>query len=226
MRLSRFLTCCACAATVTLLCACGSSSSSTTASTATSSACAYTSDSVTAESPVVKVSPPGSNVAYTVSQHATKPVSCGTTLTVGQSGTAQAQFGGQESCQLMQYNEQLASLTTRTPSFDLLTLNSGQLWCSINLPIEVPNTVTCPYGTVRAQSGQWYEICASDPVFEVAVYRGSVQVTDTKGQSTSVLAGHEVYFDFAAGVLMPSQPHFLPADRQIFRALALAAKAD
>jgi len=225
MRLSRFLTCCVCAATMTLLCACGSSSSSTTASTATSSACAYTSDSVTAESPVVKVSPPGSPAAY-VSQHATKPVSCGTTLTVGQSGTAQAQFGAQESCQLMQYNQQLASLTTRTPALDLLTLNSGQLWCSINLPIAVPNTVTCPYGTVRAESAQWYEICASDPVFEVSVYRGSVQVTDTKGQSTSVLAGHEVYFDFAAGVLKPRQPDFLPADKQIFRALALAAKAD
>jgi hypothetical protein len=223
MSLNRFLTCFAClAAAASVLCACGSSSSSSPARPASS--CKYTSDSVIAEQPSVGVEPPGSNVTHSVSKGKHESLACNTTVTVAQSGTAQAEFGSQgQLCQLEQYNGQPASLKSRFPPGYILTLNAGQLTCSFNGPFSLPpGAVRCPDGSVIAKRGdQFYAICAPGNVFVVAVYLGSVQVIDSKGRSHLVPKGSELYF--ASGAFKKKQASFSQDEKSVFAAQALEA---
>jgi hypothetical protein len=221
MRHSRLLTRSVCLATTAALCACGSASSSSSSSsspTPTRSPCQYTSDSVVAESPVVDVRPPGSKAPQPVTKDTSLPLACDTLLTVVKSGSAQATFGSQGLCQLTQYQGQIARLVSRDPDGDLLTLQAGHLTCSVNGPVSLPpSTVQCPYGKVIAQRAQYFDICAPDPVFIVAVHLGVVHVISANGKSLEVESGQEWAFDFITGAFSPMPPQFSATDLRVFR---------
>jgi hypothetical protein len=203
MRLNRLLTRSACLAATLALCACASSSSASSSAsssvTATRASCQYRSDSVVAEKPVVEIQPPGST-AQPIGTQKSLPLACGTTLTVrSEFGAVQATFGTQGSCQLTQYQNQPASLVSRTPAVDLLTFQSGDLACTVNGPVVLPlDVVKCPYGEVEARQAQYFDLCA-DPVFIVGVRLGSVNIIGPNGITQEVEAGAEFAFNFSSG---------------------------
>jgi hypothetical protein len=219
MRHSRLLTRSVCLAATAVLCACGPSSSSSSSSpTPGRPSCQYTSDSVIAESPVVEVKPPGSTAPRRISKDSTLPLACGTLLSVAQSGSAQATFGAQGLCQLMQYEHQAASLVSRDPAGDLLTLQAGHLTCTVNGPVSLPpSAVQCPFGKVVAQRAQYLDICAPDRAFIVAVRLGAVSVIRPNGKRLEVESGQEWAFDFSTGSFGRVPPQFSPEDLRVFR---------
>jgi hypothetical protein len=212
MRLSRLPDCpafLACLAAALLLCACGSSSPSSSSSSLSSSSsssssgpsasgCPYSSDSLTAVQPSVQASAPQSSVNQTVSPGKHERLACGTTVTVaGPSGTAIARFGSQEKCQLQPFDGQPASIISRSPTPDLLTLNSGELSCTVPGLINHPPVVQCPDGSVVIHRGaQVQTICVPGATFVVSVLQGSAQIIDKEGHSQPVSVGREFYFDF------------------------------
>ncbi len=152
-------------------------------------------------------------------------MACGTLLTVGQSGNAQATFGAQGLCTLQEYQHQPASLVSRAPNGYLLSLQTGDLTCSVNGPVSLPpGTIKCPYGKVLViQRAQFWEKCAPDPVFQVAVHMGAVEVTGPNEVTTTVAAGSAVAFDFSTGAFSPpGSALFINEQKAIFRTQALA----
>jgi hypothetical protein len=218
-RHSRLLTRSACLAVTAALCACGPPSpSSSPTPTPDRSSCQYTSDSVIAESPVVEVKPPGSTAPQRISKDTTLPLACGTLLTVARSGSAQATFGAQGLCQLTQYEHQAASLVSRDPAGDLLTLQAGHLTCTVNGPVSLPpSAVQCPFGKVVAQRAQYFDICAPGRAFIVAVRLGAVSVIRPNGKTLEVESGQEWAFDFSTGSFDRVPPRFSAGDLRVFR---------
>jgi hypothetical protein len=220
MRHSRLLTRSVWLAVTAALCACGPSPSSSPSSSATPtrSSCQYTSDSVIAESPVVEVKPPGSTAPQRISKDTSLPLACGALLTVVQSGSVQATFGTQGLCQLTQYEHQTASLVSRDPAGDLLTLQAGHLTCTVSGPVSLPpSIVQCPFGKVVAQRAQYFDICAPDRAFIVAVHLGTVSVIRPNGKTLEVEPGQEWAFDFSTGTFSRVPPRFSAQDLRVFR---------
>jgi hypothetical protein len=218
MRHSRLLTRFVCLAATAALCACGPSPSSSSSSPTPTRSCQYTSDSVIAESPVVEVKSPGSTAPQRISKDTSLPLACGALLTVVQSGSAQATFGTQGLCQLMQYEHQIASLVSRDPAGDLLTLQAGHLTCTVSGPVSLPpSVVQCPFGKVVAQRAQYFDICAPDSVFIVAVHQGTVRVIRPNGKTLEVESGQEWAFDFSTGAFARVPPQFSAEDLRVFR---------
>lgn len=221
MRLNRLVACSACVAAVTVLCSCTSSPSSSSASSASSktSGCPYTSDSVVAgRQPLVEASAPQSKAGHVVSPGRRQSLPCDTTLTVTRSGTAEAQFGPKQQCQLQPFEQQPASFISRDPAGDLLMLIAGYLRCSVNVPVSSPpDTVPCPYGEVVAKRAQFFEICLPDPDFKVAVFSGSARVIDPKGHSYPLQAGDALYLDSTVGVYKEETSYiFSTEDKRVF----------
>lgn len=221
MRRNRLLCCAAVAAAGLLGCSCSSSSSSTSSSPSPSpspsstTACQYTSDVVTAVG-LVYVVAAQSSVKHTVSPGKPQALPCGTTVIVG--GQAMVQFGTQGGCTLQELNNQSASLISRDPAFDLLTLNSGFLQCNFTGPISYPSRVQCPgYATVVAQDTQLYVICVPGATFEVAVYRGSANVVDLAGKSHPVAARRGLYAE--GGAFKPEKATFTRTEINAFNSL-------
>jgi hypothetical protein len=219
MRRSRLLTCSAYLAATAALCACASSSSSSSSSsspTSTSSSCQYASDTVVAENPVVEVG------THRIATEKTLPLACDTTLTVARSGTAQTTFGSQGLCELQPYQNQPASMISRDPRGDLLTLRTGQLACSVPGPFNLPaEVVNCPNGTVAARQAQWYEFCAPGQAFTVTVRLGAVRMTGSNGEFREVKSGHAVAY-FSTGAFSPVAYRLPPEILRVFRLQAAA----
>lgn len=229
MRLSRLWPGLACLAAALLLCACASPSSSSSSSApsassssgASTSGCQYTLDSLIAVQASVQTETEPSTAEQTVSPGRHQPLVCGTTVTVtGPSAEAIAKFGAQGTCRLQPLGHQPGSIISRDPSGDLLTLNSGELICTVPGPIAHPSLVQCPAGSVAMQPGaQLQMFCVPGASFVVSVLRGSAQVIDQEGHPHAVPAGQKLYFDFQVSAFKTAKAN-LSQLKSIFSKLA------
>jgi hypothetical protein len=212
MRRSRLLVCLAAAL---LLCACGSSSASSASSASSSpssssgpstSSCPHT-DLLIAVQASVQAEAPQSTVERTISPGKHQPLTCGTTVTAaGPSGRAIAKFGVQGICQLQPFDNQPGSIMSRDPKSDLLTLNTGELSCTVPGPINHPSLVQCPNGSVAIhRDAQLQMFCVPGASFVVSVLRGSAQIIDLQGHPHVVSAGQKLSFDFSNGAFVPGK---------------------
>jgi hypothetical protein len=208
------------------LCACGGGgsvprhgSSSPDHRHSTSAApCSFTSDSVSVQaSPLIEIRPPG---APQRALTAATTVPCGTILTVGQSGTATITFGTQAACQVQQFSpaSQSARLITRSPAPALFTMVGGHLACTFGTsPQRFP---ICGTGVIYVSGAdgptEGSVSCDADPVFQVAVFAGTMQVTDPSGAVTQVPAGTQLTFDYETSQSQTMPAEFSSADVAAF----------
>jgi len=202
MRLSGLWVGLACLAAALLLCACASSSSSSSSSGPSTSGCQYASDSLIAVQASVQTETaqqPTTEQTVGPGQH--QSLACGTTVTAtGPSAKAIAKFGAQGTCQLQPFDNQPGSIISRDPTGYLLTLNTGELICTVPGPIAHPSLVQCPQGSVVMQPGAQLQMyCVPGSSFVVSVLRGSAQIIDEEGHPHAVPAGEKLYFDFHKG---------------------------
>jgi hypothetical protein len=228
-------------AAVIVLCTCGGPTSCTSTSpTSTSSpstspqkssatetttaGCQFTADKVTpTRHPLIEVQPPTNAAAYPVT--VTTPLACDTKLSVADSGVADLKFGPKASCQLVQIATGIANLTSRYPVNAFFSLAAGDIHCTVG---QAHNPkVICGMGTLLLNGvpvpTQWAASCdPPDPIFQVAVFAGSVTVIDHAGVQTSLVAGQLLTFDFSIKQSHVTSAQFTLGDIAVFAAQAQA----
>jgi hypothetical protein len=171
-----------------LLCGCSSSSGSTTAPTATSSSnqstCHASTDSVQLGVPLVEISPTGAPRPIRLTKKHTR-LTCYTTLSAAQDGSATATFGSVTACVFSQLGSGVGTLITRYPKNMLFNLVEGKVTCTSNAA-QGQEALVCGMGTVylSAVPTNWDGTCGADGAFGVGVYEGSVQVDYPSGKAT------------------------------------------
>jgi hypothetical protein len=185
------------------------------------SPCQADTDSVTpGRSPLTQILPSSAPTPSTITAQA--PLTCGTTLNVIRNGVAVATFGNQATCQLMRLGGvRVGTLISREPKGTLFSLNAGQVWCR-DLTSQPEQALICGTGPVNLTmiNTLWTATCASDHIFHVAVYSGSVQVRYPKAvTSVTLQPGQELIYHPATGPPVPSAITFSSADVSIFSAL-------
>lgn len=205
-------------ATLAMLCGCGGggSTSSTTSSTSPSttpspsqSQCQAAGDSVQPNvQPLIEISPTGAASPTTVTTQA--PLTCYTTLSVAQGGSATATFGTVTACLVSQTSPGgVGTLVSRFPMPMLFSLVEGAVTC-VSQTAQGLEAQVCGKGTVHitTSSTSWDATCAADGTFRIAVFRGSLQVNFRGGMailhplSRLVFApsiGPKVYKDISFG---------------------------
>lgn len=183
-------------ATLAMLCGCGgggstatsSSTSSTSPSTSPSpsqSQCQADGDSVQPNvQPLIEISPTGAARPTTVTSQA--PLTCYTTLSVAQGGSAIATFGTVTACLVSQTSSGggVGTLVSRFPMHMLFSLVEGAVTC-VSQTAQGLEAQVCGQGTVHitTSSASWDATCAADGMFRIAVFRGSVQVDFRGGKA-------------------------------------------
>jgi hypothetical protein len=184
-------------------------------------ACQADTDSVTpGRSPLTQILPSSAPTPSTITTQAR--LTCGTTLSVTRSGVAVATFRNEATCQLMRLGgARVGTLISREPTGTLFSLNAGQVWCR-DLTSQPEQALICGTGPVNLTmiNTLWTATCASDHVFHVAVYRGSVQVRYPKATTSVTLQpGRGLVYYPATGRAVPLAIIFSSADVSIFSAL-------
>jgi hypothetical protein len=226
MRFSRLIA----PAAVVVLCACSVPGSTqptpsrtgtaTSSRTATSTAeCPFTADTVTPTlSPLIEAQPPGSVSGHAIT--AIAHLTCGTTLTVADQGTADLRFGAAAVCQLVQYAGKVAKLVSRDPLNAFFRLGEGRIHCTLK-PSQ-SHIPLCGMGTLLLTGvpTQVEGICQPEPVFQVAVLTGSVTVIDPAGVRHVLEAGQEISFNFSRRNSTTTSADLSTADMNVFDAQA------
>jgi hypothetical protein len=212
-------------AVLAVLCGCSSAPSPKPTPTPTPTRSPSTSpchaDSVTpGGSPLTQILPSDAPTPSTITARAR--LTCGTTLNVTRHGAAVTTFGTEAICQLVRLGGvPVSTLLSREPKGSLFSLTAGQVWCR-DLTSQPEQALICGMGPVNLTTinTQWTATCASDHVFHVAVYSGSVQVRYPKAtKSVTLNSGRELVYDPATGQAVPSTIIFSAAEISIFSAL-------
>jgi hypothetical protein len=207
-------------AVLAILCGCSSGPSPTPKPTRSPSPAPCQADSVTpGSSPLTQILPSGAPTPSTITERTR--LTCGTTLNVSRNGVAVAAFGTEATCQLMRLGAPAGMLLSREPKGTLFSLNAGQVWCR-DLTSQPEQALICGMGPVNLTmiDTRWTATCASDHVFHVAVYSGSVQVRYPNAtKSLTLRPGRELVYNPATGRAVPSAIIFSAADISIFSSL-------
>jgi hypothetical protein len=202
-------------------------SSATSPSPSRSSSCQFQRDFVTPTlAPLIQVQPPGAVSPTAITQRGHLP--CSTVLRVAQLGAADSAFGNTALCQLTQDAPdagKIARLTTRDPINALFRLGEGRIRCTMTasgIRVEL-----CDLGTllITGMVTQGRAICDQEPVFGIAAFSGSLQVTDPEGGEFEVPPGQQLTFDFETRRSTMGPAEFTTEDIQVFAAQAAAMHA-
>ncbi|MFL5799216.1 MAG: InlB B-repeat-containing protein [Actinomycetota bacterium] len=127
-------------------------------------------------------------------------------------------FPQQASCELDQDDaEKAARLITRSPQNALLSVSEGRLHCTI---VDASPISLCDLGTILLIGTvvQARTTCNRDPVFEVAVYAGSLSLSvHATGDSFTVNAGDALQLDQATGKVSVASAEFSDAEASLFQ---------
>lgn len=173
-------------------------------------------------SPLIEVQPPGSAAARTITTAV--GLKCHTILSVAKKGAADSKFGTEARCQLRQdshASDRSAKLISRDPVNAFFRLGAGRVVCTFKTsPKRIP---LCGMGIVFVTGfAQAVAECDRDPVFQVAVFAGSVRVLDPRGASFLLRSGRELTFDFRTHRAILTAVTFSAEDIAVFDAQAKA----
>lgn len=166
--------------------------------------------------PLVKVRPPGSRMGASI--RARTKLTCATRVRVDERGATDLFFGSTALCQLTEHDPDRkdARAVTRDPLNVLLRLQRGRLHCTAagqRQPISL-----CGMGALLPSAiWQGRSSCDRDPLFQVASFRGPVQVREPGGTRFGLTEGEELTFDFRSGELSIGSAAFSAEEVALFQ---------
>lgn len=202
----------------------GTTNTGTETPTRTSTSCPYD-DSAKVATRVVLVRPPLATSSTELTTEL-RPLPCVTNMTVNPGGAADVYFGSTVRCQILQVEpdtDKVARIITRDPKEALFRMSGGRAVCTMSeggqmIPLcgQAVLLISEPTQTMPA--------CDPDPVFRVAAYAGSVQVSipgiDPEGVVRTVLPGDQLVIE--NGDVRTEGAQFNPPDLALFAQQAAA----
>lgn len=176
-------------------------------------------DCITEVAPRARIHRPAESSPVGVAGTVTVPAQ--SHVLVDRSGAADVTFRRAAACQLTEVTK-VADLQTRTPANAFFTQDAGRTHCVFSGRLEGASPIElCGIGELL-ESGVAIgrATCENDPVFEVAVYRGTFLVTDPSGTETALAEGLQLRFDFDEGVAVVEDAVFAPEEIEVFERLA------
>ncbi len=214
MNMIRILACSAVAVMILGGCGSGTPSRPSTSGSPSPSSCPYA-DSVALKVRQVQAEPLGST--WRVISRATS-LGCGTWVRVsGSQAAASLTYSPAGSCVLTEIagSGQPAALQSRNPAGALFNLDPGQVLCTF--PHKKPFDL-CGEGTVYPSPGSQALARCQDPLFEVLVYRGTVQVVYGHTHPVTIRPLYMYEYDFrTAKPLPPRRAIFSARDTAVFK---------
>jgi hypothetical protein len=201
-----------------MLCACGGSKPEPGPTPSPSpSPCQAAVDTVTPlVHPLIDVSPTSAATPSAIATQA--PLTCDTTLSVTQGGSATATFGATAACTLKQGGSPVGMLVSRFPKDTLFTLSEGEVWCR-GFTSQQQEAVICGQGMVSfSMRGKWNATCPSSHAFRVEVYSGTMVVRYPTG-SELMPPKHKLVFDPLTRAAPVTPTTFSTSDVNTFAAL-------
>jgi hypothetical protein len=178
-------------------------------------------DRVTTASPRVQVRPPG-GVLTPLS--GSQDAACETEVDVDGNGGANVLLADQAHCRMDQGDQptKVAELVTRRPGDSLFELKVGHASCVFSGALVSQGSVDlCGIGVLRADGDAIGNVsCDVDPVFQAAVYQGSLKVTAPNGAEVEMGAGEGLSYDFEQEEVRQELSEFSDQDVALFQELA------
>jgi hypothetical protein len=175
-------------------------------------------DSVSpAVTPKITVRDAETNVEAQVTTSRT--LGCASHVTVARRGTANLFFGDVADCSFNRFRRQPGSLVTRDPSDLLFRMDQGRARCTFKPPDGARQRVNiCDDGELEAAGppAQATVKCIPDPAFIVAVYRGTLLVTDPDDDLHEVTEGFQLRYSFRLDEAIIRPAHFTAEEVALF----------